>query len=309
MDNLNKEMKHFKSEIKKELRDDLKEINSTMAKISTDLPNMKDKMENLELTQMDTQEEIEEIKVRQNYYEEEQLIRDAKAREKWIYAPNDKKDKFYSKLLNKIKNISFDNVIALGDWNGVVDPSIDRLSEKKIKTSQELVFVECKLGADLLNDAVHKITGLQTISMHADKSQIERTTILQGLFQEKYEVVVSTGVLGRGLDLVNVKLVVNFDMPSSMDEYVHQVGRAGRLGHNGTAITFINNNSKKLFWDVVKRVKPTGTILPPQLLNSPYLHDQKRREQQRNKQSQKGLVTGDNLMDIIRKHDKSTFQK
>ncbi|XP_053247495.1 probable ATP-dependent RNA helicase DDX59 isoform X2 [Podarcis raffonei] len=133
--------------------------------------------------------------------------------------------------------------------------------------------------------------------------------ILNGLFQGKYEVVVSTGVLGRGLDLVNVKLVVNFDMPSSMDEYVHQVGRAGRLGHSGTAITFVNNSSKKLFWDVVKRVKPTGTILPPQLLNSPYLHDQKRKEQQRSKQSQNGLVTSDNLMDVIRKHSKSSFQK
>ncbi|XP_033007342.1 probable ATP-dependent RNA helicase DDX59 isoform X2 [Lacerta agilis] len=133
--------------------------------------------------------------------------------------------------------------------------------------------------------------------------------ILNGLFQGKYEVVVSTGVLGRGLDLVNVKLVVNFDMPSSMDEYVHQVGRAGRLGHSGTAITFVNNSSKKLFWDVVKRVKPTGTILPPQLLNSPYLHDQKRKEQQRSKQSQNGLVTSDNLMDVIRKHSKSSSQK
>lgn len=48
----------------------------------------------------------------------------------------------------------------------------------------------------------------------------------QGLLQEKYEVIVSTGVLGRGLDLVNVKLVVNFDMPSSMDEYVHQVSKS-----------------------------------------------------------------------------------
>nr|XP_020640349.1 probable ATP-dependent RNA helicase DDX59 [Pogona vitticeps]XP_020640350.1 probable ATP-dependent RNA helicase DDX59 [Pogona vitticeps]XP_020640352.1 probable ATP-dependent RNA helicase DDX59 [Pogona vitticeps]XP_020640353.1 probable ATP-dependent RNA helicase DDX59 [Pogona vitticeps] len=183
------------------------------------------------------------------------------------------------------------------------------LNDKKLFKPPVLVFVECKLGADLLSDAVHKITGLQTISMHSDKPQAERMAILQGLFQEKYDVVVSTGVLGRGLDLVNVKLVVNFDMPSSMDEYVHQVGRAGRLGHTGTAITFINNNSKKLFWDVVKRVEPTGTILPPQLLNSPYLHDQRRKEQQRNKKSQSGLVTGDNLMDIIRKHDKSTSQK
>ncbi|KAH0618350.1 hypothetical protein JD844_017462 [Phrynosoma platyrhinos] len=210
------------------------------------------------------------------------------------------------------KNLPCSNVRQIILW--VEEPSkkkklFEILNDKKLFKPPVLVFVECKLGADLLSDAVHKITGLQTISMHADKSQIERTTILQGLFQEKYEVVVSTGVLGRGLDLVNVKLVVNFDMPSSMDEYVHQVGRAGRLGHNGTAITLINNNSKKLFWDIVKRVKPTGTILPPQLLNSPYLHDQKRREQQRNKQFQKGLVTGDNLMDIIRKHDKNTFQK
>lgn len=91
--------------------------------------------------------------------------------------------------------------------------------------------------------------------------------------------------------------------------FFFQVGRAGRLGHSGTAITFINNNTKKLFWDVVKRVKPTGTILPPQLLNSPYLHDQKRKEQQRSQQSQNGLVTADNIVDIIRKHDRRISQK
>ncbi|XP_063154447.1 probable ATP-dependent RNA helicase DDX59 [Candoia aspera] len=210
------------------------------------------------------------------------------------------------------KNLPCSNVRQIILW--IEEPSkkkklFEILNDKKLFKPPVLVFVECKLGADLLSSAVHKITGLQSTSMHAEKSQSERTAILQGLLQGKYEVVVSTGVLGRGLDLVNIKLVVNFDMPSSMDEYVHQVGRAGRLGHSGTAITFINNNSKKLFWDVVKRVKPTGTILPPQLLNSPYLHDQKRKEQQRSKESQNDLVTGDNLMDIIRKHDKSTSQK
>ncbi|NXH15714.1 DDX59 helicase, partial [Bucco capensis] len=210
------------------------------------------------------------------------------------------------------KNLPCSNVRQIILW--VEEPSkkkklFEILNDKKLFKPPVLVFVDCKLGADLLSDAVHKITGLQCTAMHSEKSQVERTDILQGLFQEKYEVIVSTGVLGRGLDLVNVKLVVNFDMPSSMDEYVHQVGRAGRLGHRGTAITFINNNSKKLFWDVVKRVKPTGTILPPQLLNSPYLHDQKRREQQRLKQLQNSLVTGDNIMDIIRKHDKNNSQR
>lgn len=210
------------------------------------------------------------------------------------------------------KNLPCSNVRQIILW--IEEPSkkkklFEILNDKKLFKPPVLVFVDCKLGADLLSDAVHKITGLQCTAMHSEKSQVERTDILQGLLQEKYEVIVSTGVLGRGLDLVNVKLVVNFDMPSTMDEYVHQVGRAGRLGHSGTAITFINNNSKKLFWDVVKRVKPTGTILPPQLLNSPYLHDQKRREQQRLKQLQSSLVTGDNIMDIIKKHNKNNSQR
>ncbi|XP_036765360.2 probable ATP-dependent RNA helicase DDX59 isoform X2 [Manis pentadactyla] len=183
------------------------------------------------------------------------------------------------------------------------------LNDKKLFKPPVLVFVDCKLGADLLSEAVRKITGLNSTSIHSEKPQIERKNTLKGLLEGDYDVVVSTGVLGRGLDLVSVKLVVNFDMPSSMDEYVHQVGRVGRLGQNGTAITFINNNSKRLFWDIAKRVKPTGSLLPPQLLNSPYLHEQKRKEQQRAKQAQNHLVTGANLMDLIRKHDKSHSQK
>uniref|UniRef100_A0ABI7W5J4 RNA helicase n=1 Tax=Felis catus TaxID=9685 RepID=A0ABI7W5J4_FELCA len=178
------------------------------------------------------------------------------------------------------------------------------LNDRKLFKPPVLVFVDCKLGADLLSEAVQKITGLKSVSIHSEKSQTERKNILKGLLEGDYEVVVSTGVLGRGLDLISVRLVVNFDMPSSMDEYVHQVGRVGRLGQNGTAITFINNNSKRLFWDIAKRVKPTGSILPPQLLNSPYLHDQKRKEQQKDKQTQNDLVTV--LLELLSELDTCT---
>lgn len=166
-----------------------------------------------------------------------------------------------------------------------------------------VVFVDCKLGADLLCEAVGKVTGLTTVAIHSDKTQWERNRILRGLLDGDFEVVISTGVLGRGLDLVNVRLVVNFDMPNTMDEYVHQVGRAGRLGHRGTAITFLNNNNKRLFLEVVNRVKPTGSILPPQLLNSPYLHEQQRRERQKHKTGHNDMVTQSNLIDILKKHD------
>ncbi|KAM5300673.1 putative ATP-dependent RNA helicase DDX59 isoform 1-T8 [Glossophaga mutica] len=183
------------------------------------------------------------------------------------------------------------------------------LNDKKLFQPPVLVFVDCRLGADLLSEAVGKVTGLKSVSMHSEKSQTERRSIVQGLLDGDHEVVVSTGVLGRGLDLVRVRLVVNFDMPSSMDEYVHQVGRVGRLGQTGTAITFVNNSSKRLFWDIAKRVKPTGSLLPPQLLHSPYLREQQRREQQRDRQAQSRLVTGANLLDIIRKHDRTQAPK
>ncbi|XP_037352342.1 probable ATP-dependent RNA helicase DDX59 [Talpa occidentalis] len=216
------------------------------------------------------------------------------------------------RIITGEKNLPCPNVRQIILW--VEEPAkkkklFEILNDKKLFKPPVLVFVDCKLGADLLSEAVQKITGLKSVSIHSDKSQMERKNILKGLLDGDYEVVVSTGVLGRGLDLISVKLVVNFDMPSSMDEYVHQVGRVGRLGQNGTSITLINNSSKRLFWDIAKRVKPTGSILPPQLLNSPYLHDQKRKEQQKDKQAQNNLVTGSNLMDIIRKHDKSNSQK
>ncbi|XP_055966597.1 probable ATP-dependent RNA helicase DDX59 [Sorex fumeus] len=212
------------------------------------------------------------------------------------------------RIITGEKNLPCSNVRQIVLW--VEEPAkkkklFEILNDRKLFKPPVLVFVDCKLGADLLSEAVQKITGLKSTSMHSEKSQMERKSILEGLLEGDYEVVVSTGVLGRGLDLISVRLVVNFDMPSSMDEYVHQVGRVGRLGQNGTAITFINNNSKRLFWDIAKRVTPTGSLLPPQLVNSPYLHDQKRKEQQKDKQT----VTGANLMDIIRKHEKSQSQK
>ncbi|ELK24923.1 Putative ATP-dependent RNA helicase DDX59 [Myotis davidii] len=227
----------------------------------------------------------------------------------WVEEPAKKKKLF--EILNA------DTMLKMGFQQQVLDilehvphdSSSSCLKDKKLFQPPVLVFVDCRLGADLLSEAVQKVTGLRSVSMHSEKPQAERRSILEGLLDGVHEVVVSTGVLGRGLDLVSVRLVVNFDMPSSMDEYVHQVGRVGRLGQKGTAITFINDNSKQLFWDVAKRVKPTGSLLPPQLLNSPYLRDQQRREQQGDRQAPNPLVTGANLMDIIRRHDKSTAQK
>ncbi|KAK2907036.1 hypothetical protein Q8A67_006021 [Cirrhinus molitorella] len=210
------------------------------------------------------------------------------------------------------KNQPCANVRQIVLW--VEEPSkkkklFEILNDRKLYQPPVVVFVVCKLGADLLCEAVQKVMGLNAVAIHSDKMQWERNKIVKGLLEGQYEVVISTGILGRGLDLVNVKLVVNFDMPANMDEYVHQIGRAGRLGHRGTSITFMNNNNKRLFLDIVNRVKPTGSILPPQLLNSPHLHEQQRRAKQRSSHGEDIIVSKSNLIDIIRKHDKRSAKK
>ncbi|ELW57895.1 putative ATP-dependent RNA helicase DDX59 [Tupaia chinensis] len=138
------------------------------------------------------------------------------------------------------KNLPCSNVRQIILW--VEDPAkkkklFEILNDKKLFKPPVLVFVDCKLGADLLSEAVEKITGLKSTSIHSEKSQTERKNILKGLLEGDYEVVVSTGVLGRGLDLISVKLVVNFDMPSSMDEYVHQPERLPAFSAYPTALS------------------------------------------------------------------------
>nr|CAG8540348.1 12159_t:CDS:2 [Entrophospora candida] len=118
------------------------------------------------------------------------------------------------------------------------------LNDPKYYRPPIIIFVESKMGADLLSGAIEKKCFAKTASIHGDKPQEERIQILNSFLKGEYEIIVSTGVLSRGLDLPNVKMVVNFDMAVSIDEYIHQCGRAGGYTQNhqnpGWAITFIN---------------------------------------------------------------------
>ncbi|RIB30544.1 P-loop containing nucleoside triphosphate hydrolase protein [Gigaspora rosea] len=147
------------------------------------------------------------------------------------------------------------------------------LNDPKYYRPPIIVFVESKMGADLLSQAIEKKCGARTVSIHGDKSQKERTQILQSFLNGEYEIIVSTGVLSRGLDLSLVNMVVNFDMAVSIDEYVHQCGRVSGSIH-GWAVTFINEDHKHLFKEFVSTLKmqPSGRVtpLPSKLLNHGY---------------------------------------
>jgi len=81
----------------------------------------------------------------------------------------------------------------------------------------------------------------------------------------KAQILVATDVAARGLDVKEVKHVVNFDMPNDIDDYVHRIGRTGRAGHEGTATGFLNEKNKNLVRDLVELLEETGQAVEPWL--------------------------------------------
>jgi ATP-dependent RNA helicase RhlE len=101
-----------------------------------------------------------------------------------------------------------------------------------------LVFVRTKSGADRLARKLASF-GLKAAALHADRTQAQRTQAIEGFRAGTYRVLVATDVAARGLDIDGITHVVNFEVPTSTDMYVHRVGRTGRAEATGTALTLV----------------------------------------------------------------------
>ncbi|XP_028761165.1 DEAD-box ATP-dependent RNA helicase 41 [Neltuma alba] len=133
-----------------------------------------------------------------------------------------------------------------------------------------VVYVGSRLGADLLANAITVTTGIKALSIHGEKSMKERREIMRSFLVGEVSVVVATGVLGRGVDLLGVRQVIVFDMPNSIKEYVHQIGRASRMGEEGQAVVFVNEENKNVFAELTEILKSAGAAVPRELINSRY---------------------------------------
>lgn len=101
-----------------------------------------------------------------------------------------------------------------------------------ISAALTLVFVETKKGADMLEEYLHTM-GYPVTSIHGDRTQREREDALRRFRAGKAPILVATAVAARGLDIPHVKHVINFDLPGDVEEYVHRIGRTGRMGNLG----------------------------------------------------------------------------
>ena len=123
----------------------------------------------------------------------------------------------------------------------VGENKIEALSSllKKKDFKKVLIFTATKRKADQLCQCLQK-EKIDTESLHGGKRQNQRTKIIGKFKGNQVDVLVATDVASRGLDVNNISHVINYDMPQSYDDYIHRIGRTGRAGKKGFALTFIN---------------------------------------------------------------------
>jgi len=139
--------------------------------------------------------------------------------------------------------------------------------------NQVIIFVKSVAYAIKLAEILNKNT-IPSKSIHRGVPQEERIKIYEGFKQFKHRILVATEIFGRGIDIEKINIVFNFDMPSESDSYLHRVGRAGRFGTKGLAITFVESDEdKKVLDEIQKRFEVKIGELPASIDATSYMNN------------------------------------
>eukprot|EP00591_Stephanopyxis_turris_P016391 CAMPEP_0195538280 /NCGR_PEP_ID=MMETSP0794_2-20130614/49441_1 /TAXON_ID=515487 /ORGANISM="Stephanopyxis turris, Strain CCMP 815" /LENGTH=357 /DNA_ID=CAMNT_0040672249 /DNA_START=2166 /DNA_END=3239 /DNA_ORIENTATION=- len=139
------------------------------------------------------------------------------------------------------------------------------LRENLTQKDRVLVFVETKKGCDMLTRSL-RMDGFQARAMHGDKSQEERDWVLREFKGGQASLLVATDVAARGLDVDDIRMVVNFDFPGDMESYVHRIGRTGRAGKKGTAVSFfVAQKNGRVARELIEILNRTNQNISPEL--------------------------------------------
>ena len=123
----------------------------------------------------------------------------------------------------------------------------------KVQFNQVIIFVNNIQRCEALSDILTQ-NGIPSIAIHADLPQEERIAKFDAFKDFKKRIMVATELYGRGVDFLKVNTVINYDMSTDAEAYVHRVGRAGRFGTKGITITFLaSEEDQKVFDDLLKK--------------------------------------------------------
>merc|ERR1712139_580866 len=132
-----------------------------------------------------------------------------------------------------------------------------------------LIFTDTKRAADALCHAL-KQEQFSAAAIHGDKEQRERDRIMHAFRNGRTSILVATDVAQRGLDIKDVRYVVNYDCPKTVEDYIHRIGRTGRAGAQGTSVTFfgcdyVSQDKVRMARGLVKVMKDAGQAPPQEL--------------------------------------------
>ncbi|XP_012259035.1 ATP-dependent RNA helicase p62-like isoform X1 [Athalia rosae] len=127
-----------------------------------------------------------------------------------------------------------------------------------------IIFVETKKKVENITRSIRRY-GWPAVCMHGDKSQQERDYVLREFRNKKGSILVATDVAARGLDVDDVKYVINFDYPSSSEDYIHRIGRTGRSQSTGTSYAFFTPQNSRQAKDLVNVLQEANQVINPKL--------------------------------------------
>ena len=151
-------------------------------------------------------------------------------------------------------------IIYKVDEDAKRDVVVHLIRSRELK--QVLVFSNTKIGASRLARHLQQ-EDVKALAIHGDKSQAERMAALEAFKNGSIDVLVATDVAARGLDIAELPCVINYDLPYNAEDYVHRIGRTGRAGASGDAISLCTDKDARLLADIEKLIK--RKLTPTQL--------------------------------------------
>ncbi|KAG0234102.1 mRNA splicing protein prp28 [Actinomortierella wolfii] len=157
-------------------------------------------------------------------------------------------------------------VEMISDENKKKNRLLELLQSKQFAPPM-IVFVNQRRSCDTVARAINSV-GIKAVTLHGGKQQEQREAALEQLRNGRMEVLVATEVAGRGIDIPNVSLVVNFDMAKNIEEYTHRIGRTGRAGKSGVAVTFLSSSDTDVYYDLKQMLQKSSiSSIPAELRN------------------------------------------
>merc|ERR1711920_119792 len=141
---------------------------------------------------------------------------------------------------------------------------LKRLLEKVMDGSRIMIFCESKRGGDTLTREM-RLDGWPALCLHGDKKQEEREWVLKEFKEGKSPILVATDVASRGIDVKDIKYVINYDFPGQIEDYIHRVGRTGRAGATGSSYTFFTADKFRHAPDLIKVLREANQPVPDEL--------------------------------------------